>query len=1292
MARKKLQKTAIIIGAIIIFFAGIYLLRFQLFGPLLRNLVENQLSNAMGTGIEFEVSEIRGSLISDVTIKGFTTKTPGADGPLSRVEFATLQADYNLFRLLTGPALEILIGLETSGANLEVDMDWILANRQPLGVVITSLYDLIPSDLPIAADGIIHFVLGQESLDLEYDISGSLAKGVTLQVKNPNGPILPLSDRNSITLRLSLISNVLFLETVREETASDVYLNGVVTAEKPPDKPPHLIATDLVVQFAGFSLDAYADFTEIRVFGGINREERLREVITGLFGEDVPFNTGSLTFDIQADPIEELPHQFFDDLLASPFEMVQLLDVQGYLAADNWKIMDTLFNDIRSTVSWKENILDIREVNARLVPPSGEGKPSHIRLSDFTIDTKNLSFEDFPEGNISVTLNTLDFLTPFLPDEYSGYLAHIDQLKIQAETRSRNELAVKNISISGDPFSLSASGNLQVPTLDDPLTADISGEGRLDISDPGRALTIAAGLMPSLELPEGLDPGSSIQSRFSISGALNNLSGRASLEIKDPRFNDFSAETAAADFSYNDPIIELEELKIEGSLGDIRVQGRVNLEELSGNAAIAGADLDVMNLPLTGLSLSAGFAFPEITLNTLSFTAAETTWQLQSPAAVTLTDPGIKLDPAAIESAAGRVYSAGRFSEEHADLVLELNDMDISYLLRFAPVESLPDVTGDLFLDAALKGNPELPEIELFLNANNLSVAGQEGSLNISAVHDSSGIRINTLDVDIKKYLSLTGSGFLPVTAGTAGINIGDLSSSSFSLSGSTENVEALLPPGTDIPGIAEETGITVELETEGTGAEIRGVFSGLTGLPAGEISDTDLIKTVALKASVTGFDSDVLEIEGGISAPGVSLIDLAGTYDMEEGTVTGNASLNIPLERFSHMVPEPLLISGTVKGGAGISGSLTEPDITGNIQIAQGIVRFVPIIPAVSSIDGTIQADKTGITNIDIKGEMGKAPVAVSGKALFPLNPLPEVVDVRITGENALLARNLDLRVRGDVDLKFTDSGDGDYTVSGTVAVTDTLFTQDLELISFSSSGANPDQDLQLFSLGTPWAENVNFDAEITADRTIRVENNLARGDLSANLHLGGTALVPEPTGKVTTVSSIATLPLTTLQIETASLEFPLENPFTPEIMARASVRLRGYDLTAYVSGPLEDFGITISSTPTLPQDEALLLILTGLQPGGLTVTEDYQEAVITIGTALGKQLLEDAAGAISPGAKQFLERVTVQVGSNNPDEGIETIDVEYRFSNTDNWFLQFRRDEDDAYNIGLAWRLWFD
>ncbi len=657
-----------------------------------------------------------------------------------------------------------------------------------------------------------------------------------------------------------------------------------------------------------------------------------------------------------------------------------------------------------------------------------------------------------------------------------------------------------------------------------------------------------------------------------------------------------------------------------------------------------------------------------------------------------MTDPGIKLDPAAIESAAGRVYSAGRFSEEHADLVLELNDMDISYLLRFAPVESLPDVTGDLFLDAALKGNPELPEIELFLNANNLSVAGQEGSLNISAVHDSSGIRINTLDVDIKKYLSLTGSGFLPVTAGTAGINIGDLSSSSFSLSGSTKNVEALLPPGTDIPGIAEETGITVELETEGTGAEIRGVFSGLTGLPAGEISDTDLIKTVALKASVTGFDSDVLEIEGGISAPGVSLIDLAGTYDMEEGTVTGNASLNIPLERFSHMVPEPLLISGTVKGGAGISGSLTEPDITGNIQIAQGIVRFVPIIPAVSSIDGTIQADKTGITNIDIKGEMGKAPVAVSGKALFPLNPLPEVVDVRITGENALLARNLDLRVRGDVDLKFTDSGDGDYTVSGTVAVTDTLFTQDLELISFSSSGANPDQDLQLFSLGTPWAENVNFDAEITADRTIRVENNLARGDLSANLHLGGTALVPEPTGKVTTVSSIATLPLTTLQIETASLEFPLENPFTPEIMARASVRLRGYDLTAYVSGPLEDFGITISSTPTLPQDEALLLILTGLQPGGLTVTEDYQEAVITIGTALGKQLLEDAAGAISPGAKQFLERVTVQVGSNNPDEGIETIDVEYRFSNTDNWFLQFRRDEDDAYNIGLAWRLWFD
>jgi translocation and assembly module TamB len=435
-----------------------------------------------------------------------------------------------------------------------------------------------------------------------------------------------------------------------------------------------------------------------------------------------------------------------------------------------------------------------------------------------------------------------------------------------------------------------------------------------------------------------------------------------------------------------------------------------------------------------------------------------------------------------------------------------------------------------------------------------------------------------------------------------------------------------------------------------------------------------------------------VWELDGGVSAPGISLIDLTGKYDTEDNSVTGNASLNLPLERFSHMVPEPLLVSGTVKGGASISGTSAEPEITGTIEIVQGIVKFVPIIPAVSSIDGTIRVDKTGITDIDIRGEMGKAPVAVSGKVLFPLNPLPEVVDVTVTGENTLIVRNLDLRVRGDIDLRLTDSDNGDYTVSGSAAVTDTLFTQDLELISFSSSGANPDQDLQLFSLRTPWAEKVNFDVAVTADRTIRVENNLARGNLSANLHLGGTALVPEPTGKVTTVSSAATLPLTTLQIETASLEFPLEDPFTPEIMGRASARLRGYDLTAYVSGSLEDFEITVSSTPPLPPDEALLLILTGLQPGELTFTEDYQEAVITIGTALGKQLLEGAAGAISPGAKQFLERVTVQVGSNNPDDGIDTIDVEYRFSNTDNWFLQFRRDEDDAYNIGLAWRLWFD
>ena len=1291
MAMRKLHKALIILCAILILLTGLYLLRYQLFGPLMRKFLGNQISNAMGTGIEFHVTEIRGSIFSDLSVRGFTTTTPAADGPLTRIDFAELNVEYNLFKLLTGPALDIVSGFETTRANLEVDVQWLIENQQPPGVIINSLYKVLPKELPLEANGFITFALGDSSLELQYTIEGSLPDGITLEVINPDGPILPLSDRDRITLDMSLTNNVLVVKTLRKKTASGIYLNLAAAAKKPPGKEAQLTSIDLVLQFAGFYLDTYADLTGLKVNGGINREDRVKEVLTGLFGNDFPIDTGSLAFDLKAHPIKEVPHQFLDSLLFSPVKMADYLQAEGMIAGDSWKIAGTSFHDISGSFKWANDKLNIKQITAQLTSSSGKEAPSIINFTSFTLDTQKVSFKTFPQGEIAVTLNSLDFLNPFIPKDIADYTALVKEVRVSAVTLPENRIDLEGLTISSEPISLTASGVIQIPALDEPLSAIVAGEGSAVIANPRKAVGLITELIPRLSLPQELDPGTSITGDFSIGGSLNNPKGRASITIENAAFKDIETKKITADIRYQQPVIQLEKLDVKSPSGTGTATGTINIEELSGAAAAAIAKMEFPDIPIESASLSAGFNYPSITVNTLTFTAAGETWRLKEPGKIRVMEPDLSFDTVKITSDAGAVSMKGDYSEDYIEAVLMIEDLRIPYITSIITIPGLPEISGTLNSDISLKGNPHLPKIEFHLTGDNISVSGEPGFIKADAIHDSSGIRINSLDLQLERYLTVTGSGYLPLNIGLEGINFGEFEKSEFSLSGSTKKVEKLFPESFNVPGISQDSEILVDLETNGPEAFLRADFNGLTGISTEEISETGLVKSIALNASIHSLDSETWKIAGDVSGSGISIFDGEGIFNLKDKAVSGKGELFIPLHRFAHLVPEPLLVKGTVKGTGDFSGTLTNPEIKGDLRIIKGMVKFAPVIPAVSSIDGSITIDKEGINNINVQGEMGHAPISITGKALFPLNPLPETLDIRIQGENTLLVRNPDLRVRADVDIGIADTN-GDYLIQGTGVITDTLFTQNLELLSFSSPGKSPDPDLQLFSLRTPWADSVNFDVQITADNTIRVENNLARGDISADIHLGGTALVPRPRGKLITSSTKALLPLTTIQVETASLEFPAANPFTPKIRGRANARVRGYELTALVNGTLNDLDITVSSTPPLPPDEALLLILTGLQPGELTFTEDYRQAVITIGAAIGKEALEGAAGAISPEAQQFLERVTVQVGSDDPDAGLDTIDVEYRFSNSDNWFLRFQRDEKASYNIGLAWRFWFD
>ena len=298
------------------------------------------------------------------------------------------------------------------------------------------------------------------------------------------------------------------------------------------------------------------------------------------------------------------------------------------------------------------------------------------------------------------------------------------------------------------------------------------------------------------------------------------------------------------------------------------------------------------------------------------------------------------------------------------------------------------------------------------------------------------------------------------------------------------------------------------------------------------------------------------------------------------------------------------------------------------------------------------------------------------------------QTADLSITGDNILVLRSPDLRVRADTELTIKGRNN-QLTVSGNVVITNALYTKQIPLLSVSSA-PSVDSQLQLFSMRGKLGQNTSLDVRITADRTVRLDTNLYRGSFSLDLNFrnrGGTVSV----GRVFTDQGRVTLPFSSLNVVNARVLFSEANPFTPVIEARAQTAMQNYNLFVTVSGPLPDLQVTVTSSPPLPPDQAILLLTTGSSTFDILSTAGALETGRTLGTYLSKQLLQRLTGPANPDESSFFDRLDIAVGKEISNAGRETITIEYRLGEGSPWYLIVERDRKDNYNIGVSWRLWF-
>ena len=346
-------------------------------------------------------------------------------------------------------------------------------------------------------------------------------------------------------------------------------------------------------------------------------------------------------------------------------------------------------------------------------------------------------------------------------------------------------------------------------------------------------------------------------------------------------------------------------------------------------------------------------------------------------------------------------------------------------------------------------------------------------------------------------------------------------------------------------------SGLVLEEESSGTFFQLSGELHDLDGLS--------------------------LDVRSELSADwlGLALADLGSDFEFKPyGRLAFDGRLSGP----------PALPS--LSGRAELLGlSLALPGVEEGLRDLRGTVLFTPFHVDLGRLEGKLAGGRIAISGqVDLPrpGEGGKGPS-------------PLVYALQVSGRELGLRRADGWAVQGDVDLTLRSLERGHF-LGGRVDLTRLDYRREIRLdVAQLLRDFLRRQRLEVQPASSTLAA-IQLNLEVSADKTVRVVNNLADLRGSADFTLRGTLAAPliygeiaiEPGGRLRYNGS-------DYQVERGRLIFADPFKIDPEVDLVAQTRVREFDINLAVFGNLNRLETRFDSQPPLPDVEVFRLLAEG-------------------------------------------------------------------------------------------------
>ena len=311
--------------------------------------------------------------------------------------------------------------------------------------------------------------------------------------------------------------------------------------------------------------------------------------------------------------------------------------------------------------------------------------------------------------------------------------------------------------------------------------------------------------------------------------------------------------------------------------------------------------------------------------------------------------------------------------------------------------------------------------------------------------------------------------------------------------------------------------------------------------------------------------------------------VELTGRQRMDVHA-TGNINLKL-LE-----TTDPSLTSaGVADLNLAIGGTMERPAMSGRLEVHNGSIAYIDFPNGLSDINGTLTFNEDRLLVEQLTARTGGALLQFGGFLTFS--------PAQGFGVN-LSASGHDIRLRYPEGLSST--ADAALTLTGTLR--NALLSGN---VTITRIGLNPQFDFASYlmrplilpssqQIDSP-LNGIHLDVRVASTPELQVQTTLARLSGNVDLRIRGTAARPVALGRVNLLEGQIYFNATKYRLERGDIT--LTNPvrIEPTLDVELTARVRDYDITLGLHGPLDHLTPSYRSDPPLSTSDIISLLALG-------------------------------------------------------------------------------------------------